>query len=329
MALTKKRFRSYDGQRNNMEHPFWGVGQTPFRRNLPPIYENGFNTLVSWNSDKLYHGFRKSNPRSVFIKLVSTKTITSHFGYTAMMKQWDQFLAYGIEHTAPGLARQTYMKAAICNRTCKNLDPCFNVPIPPEDPRMQADKKSEIPCIEVERSSATCRSGQTSPIYRQLTNEYPYIDGSNIYGSSEVDALSLRDHGLLRFEVVSVAQKPYLPFEREICHGINPQWDGETIYQETRKIIGAMLQVITFEHWLPKALGPRLLSEGGIDPLLRGLFGAPMKLPTEQQLVNKELTHKLFSRVEEEKRLAGALVGPTIVCIIGDQFRRLKAGDRF
>lgn len=25
----------------------------------------------------------------------------------------------------------------------------------------------------------------------------------------------------------------------------------------------------------------------------------PMKTPTEQQLVNKELTHKLFSRVEE------------------------------
>lgn len=43
----------------------------------------------------------------------------------------------------------------------------------------------------------------------------------------------------------------------------------------------------------------RLLSEGGIDPLLRGLFAMPMKKPKEQQLVNKELTSKLFSRVEE------------------------------
>lgn len=48
----------------------------------------------------------------------------------------------------------------------------------------------------------------------------------------------------------------------------------------------------------------RLLSEGGIDPLLRGLFGAPMKTPKEEQLVNKELTHKLFSRVEEVLLLA-------------------------
>uniref|UniRef100_A0A1I7VVU9 Peroxidasin n=1 Tax=Loa loa TaxID=7209 RepID=A0A1I7VVU9_LOALO len=510
MCLYSK-YRTYDGQCNNMEHQFWGVAQTPFRRNLPPIYENGFNTPVGWNPEKLYFGFRKPNPRLVSMKIISTEEITPHFGYTAMMKQWGQFLAHDIEQTAPGLARQTYMKGAICNKTCENLDPCYNVPMPPEDPRMQGEKKPEISCIEMERSSATCGSGQTGPIYRQLTYREQmniltaFIDGSGIYGSAEVDALNLRDlfgdHGLLRFDIVSETQKPYLPFEREssmecrrnrshenpiscflagdyraneqlallsmhtlwlrehnriatIFLEINPHWDGETIYQETRKLIGAMLQVITYEHWLPKVLGPdgyaeligpykgydpevnptlansfsaaalrfghtivnpilyrldknfepikeghiplheaffapeRLLSEGGIDPLLRGLFAMPMKTPKEQQLVNKELTHKLFSRVEEsmydlatiniqrgrdhglpgvpetwddladdvpnnntraklkelyghpgnidlwvglilERRLAGALVGPTIGCILGDQFRRLRTGDRF
>ncbi|KAM3726272.1 Peroxidasin [Dirofilaria immitis] len=521
MCLYTK-YRTYDGQCNNMEHQFWGVAQTPFRRNLPPIYENGFNTPVGWNPEKLYFGFKKPNPRLVSMKIISTEEITPHFGYTAMMKQWGQFLAHDIEHTAPGLARQTYMKGAICNKTCENLDPCYNVPMPIEDPRMQGEKKPEILCIEVERSSATCGSGQTGPIYRQLTYREQmniltaFIDGSAIYGSAEVDALDLRDlfgdHGLLRFDIVSETQKPYLPFERESSmecrrnrshenpiscflagdyraneqlallsmhtlwlreHNriatkfleINPHWDGEIIYQETRKLIGAMLQVITYEHWLPKVLGPdgyaeligpyrgydsevnptlsnsfsaaalrfghtivnpilyrldknfepikeghiplheaffapeRLLSEGGIDPLLRGLFAMPMKVPKEQQLVNRELTHKLFSRVEEsmydlatiniqrgrdhglpgyvafrrwcnfsvpetwddladdipdnnvratlkelyghpgnidlwvglilERRLAGALVGPTIGCILGDQFRRLRTGDRF
>uniref|UniRef100_A0A1I8EEH8 Ig-like domain-containing protein n=1 Tax=Wuchereria bancrofti TaxID=6293 RepID=A0A1I8EEH8_WUCBA len=521
MCLYAK-YRTYDGQCNNMEHQFWGVAQTPFRRNLPPIYENGFNTPVGWNPEKLYFGFKKPNPRLVSMKIISAEEITPHFGYTAMMKQWGQFLAHDIEQTAPGLARQTYMKGAICNKTCENLDPCYNVPMPAEDPRMQSEKRSEISCIEVERSSATCGSGQTGPIYRQLTYREQmniltaFIDGSGIYGSAEVDALNLRDlfgdHGLLRFDIVSETQKPYLPFERESSmecrrnrshenpiscflagdyraneqlallsmhtlwlreHNriatkfleINPHWDGEIIYQETRKLIGAMLQVITYEHWLPKVLGSdgyaeligpykgydpevnptlansfsaaalrfghtivnpilyrldknfepikeghiplheaffapeRLLSEGGIDPLLRGLFAMPMKAPKEQQLVNKELTHKLFSRVEEsmydlatiniqrgrdhglpgyvafrrwcnfsvpetwddladdvpdnnvraklkelyghpgnidlwvglilERRLAGALVGPTIGCILGDQFRRLRTGDRF
>ncbi|XP_054857793.1 eosinophil peroxidase-like [Eublepharis macularius] len=36
---------------------------------------------------------------------------------------------------------------------------------------------------------------------------------------------------------------------------LNPHWDGEKLYQETRKIIGAVNQVITFRDYLPLVLG--------------------------------------------------------------------------
>ncbi|XP_051850149.1 lactoperoxidase [Antechinus flavipes] len=42
---------------------------------------------------------------------------------------------------------------------------------------------------------------------------------------------------------------------------LNPHWDGEKIYQETRKIVGAITQVITFEHYLPLVLGEELEKE--------------------------------------------------------------------
>uniref|UniRef100_H3AWY7 Peroxidasin n=1 Tax=Latimeria chalumnae TaxID=7897 RepID=H3AWY7_LATCH len=141
---------------------------------------------------------------------------------------------------------------------------------------------------------------------------------------------------------------------------LNPHWDGDTIYHEARKIIGAQMQHITYSHWLPKILGEvgvkmmgeyksydpnvpagilnafataafrfghtlinpilyrldenfqpipqghlplhkaffspfRIVNEGGIDPLLRGLFAVAGKMRVTTQLLNTELTERLFS----------------------------------
>ncbi|XP_025778366.1 peroxidasin-like protein [Puma concolor] len=141
---------------------------------------------------------------------------------------------------------------------------------------------------------------------------------------------------------------------------LNPHWDGDTLYHEARKIVGAELQHITYSHWLPKILGEpgmrllrgyrgydpsvnagilnsfataafrfghtlinpvlqrlngsfgeipeghlplhkaffapsRIIDEGGIDPLLRGLFGTAAKLRVPSQLLSLELSEKLFS----------------------------------
>ncbi|KAI8116975.1 Peroxidasin [Lucilia cuprina] len=36
---------------------------------------------------------------------------------------------------------------------------------------------------------------------------------------------------------------------------VNPHWDGDTIYYEARKIVGAEMQHITYKHWLPLIIG--------------------------------------------------------------------------
>ena len=36
---------------------------------------------------------------------------------------------------------------------------------------------------------------------------------------------------------------------------LNPHWSGATLYYETRKIIGAMLQIISYDQYLPYIIG--------------------------------------------------------------------------
>ena len=50
--------------------------------------------------------------------------------------QWGQFVDHDLTHTAMALARSSYATGAICNRTCENLDPCFNIPLAPNDPKL-------------------------------------------------------------------------------------------------------------------------------------------------------------------------------------------------
>ncbi|GMS78246.1 hypothetical protein PENTCL1PPCAC_421, partial [Pristionchus entomophagus] len=518
------KYRSYDGQCNNLDQPTWGVAQWPLRRLLPARYENGFNTPSGWNRDKLYNGFPLPNARLVSRKLVATREITTHTSLSSFVMQWGQLVDHDITHTPMALSRNAYTSGAICNRTCDNVDPCFNIPLLPDDPKLQRGNEHhrKFPCIEFERSGAICGSGETSLLFQRVTQREQmniltsYLDGSFLYGSTEVQALELRDlfgdHGLLRFDIVSSAQKPYLPFEKDSMmdcrrnnsadnpircflagdlraneqlgltamhtlflreHNrlaaklleINPLWDGEKIFQESRKIISAVMQHITYAHWLPLVLGKtgyaeligeykgynhevdasvsnvfataafrfghtlinpklrrldenfttipqgdiplhealfapeRMLSEGGVDPLLRGLFASPLKLPKPDQLLNTELTEMLFNRNVEialdlaslniqrardhglqsyteyrrfcnlsvptnweemgtvikdtdvvqklrnlyghpanidvwvggivERRLSEGLVGPLFACIIAEQFKRTRDGDRF
>ncbi|XP_004707438.1 lactoperoxidase [Echinops telfairi] len=140
---------------------------------------------------------------------------------------------------------------------------------------------------------------------------------------------------------------------------INPSWDGEVLFQETRKILGAFVQIVTFRDYLPIVLGDemqkkippyqgysesvdprisnvftfafrfghleipstvsrldenyqpwgpepdlplhtlffntwRIVKDGGIDPLVRGLLAKKSKLMEQNKMMTGELRNKLF-----------------------------------
>ncbi|KAJ8005640.1 hypothetical protein DPEC_G00120030 [Dallia pectoralis] len=155
---------------------------------------------------------------------------------------------------------------------------------------------------------------------------------------------------------------------------LNSHWNGETIYQEARKIMGAYSQVFTFRDYLVHIVGPdlvekklssypgydenvdptianvfasaafrfahptiqpfqfrldkdfkeskkfpspllhnafftpwRILFEGGLDPVVRGLVGRPNKLNTQDHILHDELREKLFDLSIHLNRDLGSL----------------------
>eukprot|EP00096_Caligus_rogercresseyi_P003240 TRINITY_DN1596_c0_g1_i2.p1 TRINITY_DN1596_c0_g1~~TRINITY_DN1596_c0_g1_i2.p1 ORF type:complete len:496 (-),score=83.22 TRINITY_DN1596_c0_g1_i2:208-1695(-) len=48
---------------------------------------------------------------------------------------------------------------------------------------------------------------------------------------------------------------------------LNPHWNDERLFQEARKIVGAELQHITYNEWLPIILGDKYVNEENLRPL--------------------------------------------------------------
>ncbi|KAK3605230.1 hypothetical protein CHS0354_038666 [Potamilus streckersoni] len=53
---------------------------------------------------------------------------------------------------------------------------------------------------------------------------------------------------------------------------LNNGWSDQIIYDEARKIVGAMLQHITYKEYLPEILGDAIMNTYGLKPLTSGYF---------------------------------------------------------
>lgn len=62
--------------------------------------------------------------------------------------------------------------------------------------------------------------------------------------------------GVIIYQEVFVRLHNYLTDKLKV---INPAWTDEDLYQEARKIIGAINQIATYRHYLPILLGKVLV----------------------------------------------------------------------
>lgn len=60
----------------------------------------------------------------------------------------------------------------------------------------------------------------------------------------------------------------------------NMHWEDERLYQEARRIVGAQIQHITFNEFLPIIIGRELINQHKLEPVDLG------KLESEYNMVN-------------------------------------------
>ncbi|MBN3294947.1 PERT peroxidase, partial [Amia calva] len=426
MGCLSERYRTITGECNNRQHPRWGAANTPYRRWLPPQYQDGRSVPRGWDPQ---HRHTLPPVRVVSQSVLHTPNEQiSLDSASQLLVDWGQWLDHDLDLTPQTASSASFLTGEDCAHSCSQSSPCFPIQIPLSDPRSSAGQN----CMPFFRSAPSCvtdtgadpEPGATvSPWPREQLNAITsFLDASQVYGSSAPLAQRLRDpqsllglqphrereggerqHVLLlhgwycvcvsECQCVRVSECQcegdwvsglccagdsraneqlgtvalHTLFLREHnrlateLHRINLHWSPNTLYQEARKIVGAIHQVVTWQQYLPVILGNatvrrllpayrgysaavdprvanvfataafrfahvtvspmvlrlgprykpsptlpplplhqalfaswRILREGGVSPVLRGLLLAQAKRPVEGQMLVEELTERLF-----------------------------------
>ena len=205
-------YRTYDGSCNNFFFPLQGAALTPFPRLLPAEYEDGIASPVGLQ--QALAGNHTSPPwpsaRQISWKIGDSDIMSDadSTGITHMLMQWGQFLDHDLDLSP------VFDVECGCNHTRQ----CHPIPVSPSDETFGSSSPNNATCLSFSRSIPACRIESTTSLPRDQINQITsYIDASQVYGSSQALALSLRTKvgGLLKQGGRAQSHKGNLPFQRD------------------------------------------------------------------------------------------------------------------
>lgn len=229
------------------------------RRIVSSAYTNGITSLA---------GEDRPNPRLIS-NLVSSGSvlIPNPFNASDMFWQWGQFIDHSIDLT-------------------ENRDPeePANIAVPIGDPWFDPLSTGTVEII-FNRSNHDFNTGYPGVPREQVNQITAYLDGSSIYGSDEETTLELREldgsgklktssgnllpidnEGMFMSGDIRVNEQVALTsmhtlFMREhnrLADEIkleDPDLTGDQIFEKSQKIVASLMQVITYNEFLPLLLG--------------------------------------------------------------------------
>ncbi|MHC5113171.1 MAG: peroxidase family protein [Planctomycetota bacterium] len=281
-AQQQPPWRSFTGLDNNVENPAWGSTNIHLLRNTLVAYDDGVSEPA---------GAWKPGTRAISNGLCAQEGLMPNDAdATNYLWQWGQFLDHDIDLTDVMIP----------------IEP-FDIPVPRCDPVFDpACLGNRFIPLDRSLYDPETGTGTDNP-RQQINQITAFIDASNVYGSDPTRAAALRASdgtgtllmsagGLLPWNFAGLPNlggpSPNLFLAGDIrcneqvgltsMHTLfvrehnriarqlrleHPKMSGEEIYQEARARVGALIQVITFQEFLPLLLGPDAIEPyAGYDP---------------------------------------------------------------
>ncbi|GLV44597.1 uncharacterized protein CBL_13471 [Carabus blaptoides fortunei] len=305
-----KRYRTADGTCNNRKHPKRGSALTPQQRFLPPRYDDGLQTIRR----SVVNRSPLPSAREVSTRIHRDRHLEAP-SITLMLMQWGQFVDHDITATPQSRAFNGSTPRCCADggrafQPSEFMHPeCLPISVPSDDWFLE---RFNVRCFEFVRSAPAPREDCDFGHRQQMNQVTSYIDASTIYGSSSLQADSIRlfRGGMVQYGRLDNRNPPDPP-GGELCrkgaitsqcfrsgdnrapeqpaltaihitwireHNIlarklselNQQWSDEKVYQETRRIVGAMIQHITYREFLPIILGHEVMKLFDLQLLPKG-----------------------------------------------------------
>lgn len=312
--------RSIDGSGNNLAHPERGSVGTNFARMAPADYADGISAARLDD---------RPNPRSVgstvFRQLASVPSARRLSGY---VYAFGNLLSHDTQLTVSGTTEVVEFRIPVGDDI---FFPNQRVPLPRsvfdpatgtdvDNPRQQVNFATTFidasPIYGSDETTASIlRGGPTNPGAKLRTSNDINGDAENLLPRNafgpDPNALYVAGDGRVNDNIVLTAM--HTLFMREHNRLVDelatahPTWNSEALFQRARKFVGAQMQAITFNEFLPALLGPHA-------PASTGVYDSSVDatIVNEFPAVFLRIGHSMltddFKRVENDGRPAA--VGP-------------------